>query len=304
MTLAGSIFLTGGSGTLGHAIIEQARREQWPARFTVYSRSELNQARMRQQYPDARYVLGDVRDRDRLQTAVAGHDVCLHLAAMKRVPECEAQPSECIQTNVLGTHNVIQACQAAGVARCVVVSTDKACAAITTYGASKRLAEGLVMAAPLEPTIVTGVRYGNVLASNGSVIPLWREQEAAGLPITITDHNMTRFWMTAADAVALVCYALTLPAGTIAVPKMGAMNILDMASAIAPYSEAIETGLRSLEKLHEDLVSPDEQAIETSTHFLLRPVGGDRGHRYTSDTARQLTRDEFLAMLDEEAIPA
>lgn len=294
------IVITGGTGTLGHAVIDQALRDNWQADITVYSRSELHQAQMRARYPHVRYLLGDVRDRERLTAAMAGHDICLHLAAMKQVPTCEAQPGECLKTNVLGTWNVIAACQAARVKRCVVISTDKACASLTTYGASKRLAEGLVTAAPPFPTIVTGVRYGNVLASNGSVIPLWREQVARGAPLTITDHRMTRFWMSAGDAVDLVCYALTLEAGTIAVPKMGAMNILDMALAIAPQSETIETGLRSLEKLHEDLVHPDELATETPTHYLLGR--GTRGHRYTSDIAHHLTRDELLTMLDE-AVP-
>lgn len=300
MTLSGNILITGGTGTLGHAIMERAWEEGWDARFTVYSRSELLQAQMRAEYPDVRYVLGDVRDRDRLELVTAGHDVVLHLAAMKRVPECEAQPSECLQTNVLGTYNVIRACQRAGVRRCVVISTDKACAAVTTYGASKRFAEGLVAAASASPTIFTAVRYGNVVASNGSVIPLWREQAARGEPLTLTDHRMTRFWMSAQDAVDLVLFALTLPAGTIAVPKMGAMSILEMALAIAPLSETVETGLRSLEKQHEDLVHPDELAVETPTHFLLGR--GTTGHRYTSETARRLTADEFLAMLEEEAI--
>jgi UDP-N-acetylglucosamine 4,6-dehydratase len=297
-----NILITGGTGSLGNAVARAASENDWPCKITIYSRNELRQAQMRQQYPHLRYVLGDVRDRDRLVSAFAGHDAVLHFAANKRVPECEAQPSECIQTNVLGTANVIAACQAAGVSRCVVVSTDKACASLTAYGASKRLAEALVTAAPFFPTIFTGVRYGNVLASNGSVIPIWRDQAARGLPLTITDHRCTRFWMTAQDAVDLVCYALTLPAGTIAVPKMGAMNILDMAQAIAPGCFTIETGLRSLEKLHEDLVHPDEQATETDTHYLLGH--GTTGHRYTSDTARQLTRDELLAMLEEEAVPA
>lgn len=297
-----TVLLTGGTGTLGHAIVEQAQRDSWPARFTVYSRSELNQARMRQQYPDVRYILGDVRDRERLQAAVAGHDVVLHLAAMKRVPECEAQPSECIQTNVIGTANVIAACQAAGVARCVVVSTDKACAAITTYGASKRLAEGLVMAAPPTPTIVTGVRYGNVVGSNGSVIPLWREQAADGLPFTITDEHMTRFWMTARDAVDLVLFALQQDAGTIAIPRMPAMNILETLRAVMGSDvPRREIGLRSLEKLDEDLVHPYECARKLPCHYLLTR-DGTYGHSYRSDTARQLTHDELLAMLDSEAV--
>ena len=301
--LSGNILLTGGTGTLGQAMLDRAMQGDWRAQFTVYSRSELLQAQMRAKYPQVRFVLGDVRDRERLAAVIPGHDTVLHLAAMKRVPECEAQPTECIATNVLGTQNVIAACQAAGVTRCVVISTDKACAPITTYGASKRLVEGLVQAAPVSPTIVTGVRYGNVLASNGSVIPLWRQQAAQGKPLTITDHRMTRFWMTVGDAVDLVQYALRVPAGTIVVPKMPAMNILDMAKAIVPESETVETGLRSLEKLHEDLVHPDELVTETPTHFHLTGsrMYGDpiTGSRYTSRHARKLSADEFLAMLDE-----
>lgn len=300
MTPSGNILITGGTGTLGHAVLDRAVADGWDDRVTVYSRSELRQSQMRAMYPRARYVLGDVRDRERITAAAAGHDVVLHLAAMKRVPECEAQPEECLKTNVLGTWNVMHACQTAGVKRCVVISTDKACASLTAYGASKKFAESLVTAAPPSPTIFTGVRYGNVLASNGSVIPIWRQQVVSGEPLTLTDHRMTRFWMTAVDAVDLVLYALTLPAGTIAVPKMGAMNILDMAQTIAPGCFTLETGLRSLEKLHEDLVHPDELAVETPTHFLLGR--GTRGHRYASDTARQITPDELLAMLEPEAV--
>lgn len=300
--LSGNILITGGTGTLGRAIVARATAEGWPCRLTVYSRSELLQAQMRAEYPNVRYVLGDVRDRDRLMAVMAGHGTCLHLAAMKRVPECEEHPSECLQTNVIGTWNVLHACQNAGVARCVVISTDKAASAITCYGASKKFAESFVTAAAASPTIVTGVRYGNVLGSRGSVIPLWQAQAGNGDPITITDRRCTRFWMSVDDAVGLVLYALTLPAGVIAVPKMGAMSIQDMAQAIVPGGYTIETGLRSLEKIHEDLVHPDECAIETPTHYLLTK-NGTTGHRYTSDTARQLTRDELLAMLEPEGVP-
>jgi UDP-N-acetylglucosamine 4,6-dehydratase len=304
MTPTGQVLITGGTGTLGHAILDQALQEGWDARFTVYSRSEFLQAQMRAAYPHVRFLLGDVRDRERLTAALAGHDTVLHLAAMKRLPECEAQPSECMQTNVIGTHNVVQACIAAGVRRCVLTSTDKACASISTYGASKRMAEGLIQGAPLAPTTFTAVRYGNVLGSRGSVIPIWEEQAMHGEPLTITDARMTRFWMSAQDAVALVCYALTLPAGTIAVPKMGALGIVEMAQmAIPGVHQFRETGLRSLEKLHEDLVHAHEQAIETDTHYLLRPTGGEMGYTYRSDTARQLTPDELLTMLDLEAVP-
>jgi UDP-N-acetylglucosamine 4,6-dehydratase len=301
--LQGNVLITGGTGTLGHAIIDQARAENWPAQFTVYSRSELRQVQMRAEYPDVRFVLGDVRDRDRLQAVMAGHETVLHLAAMKRIPECEQQPSECLQTNVLGTWNVMHAAQAAGVARCVVISTDKACAPISAYGASKKFAESLVSAAPSSPTIFTATRYGNVIDSNGSVIPIWRKQASMRQPLTITDRRMTRFWMAPRDAVDLILYALKMPAGTIVIPKMGALSILEMAEIIAPGSECKEIGLRSLEKLHEDLIHPDELAVETSTHFHLTIMGDPiTGYRYSSRTARKITADEFLSMLEGAAV--
>lgn len=301
--LEGHVLITGGTGTLGTALLDCAHRENWPAQFTVYSRSEHRQAEMRARFPDVRFVLGDVRDKDRIEAVIAGHDTMLHLAAMKRVPECEAQPSECLQTNVLGTWNVMHACQRGGVARCVVISTDKACAPVTTYGASKRFAEGLVSAAPHAPTTFTAVRYGNVVASTGSVIPIWRKQASMREPLTLTNGRMTRFWMSAQDAVDLVLYALHMPAGTIVVPKMGALSIREMAEIIAPGSPVVETGLRSLEKMHEDLVHPDELATETSTHFHLGPWSDPiTGYRYTSKHARRLTADEFLGMLEGERV--
>lgn len=305
MTLTGNILITGGTGSLGRAFVQAAQRADWPCSITIYSRSELQQAQMRAEFPHLRYIIGDVRDRDRLRTSLTGHQTCIHLAALKRLPECEEQPGECLQTNVLGTWNVMRACMDAGIERCVFTSTDKACRSISTYGASKRLAEGLFTAAPATPTTFTAVRYGNVVASNGSVIPLWRKQAAMGQPLTITDHRMTRFWMSTQDAVNLVCYALKMPAGTIVVPKMGAMSILDMALAIAPMSETVETGLRSLEKMHEDLVAPDELAVETPTHFHLGTWGDPvTGYSYTSRSARKLSADEFLSMLEPEAVPA
>ena len=142
MTLSGNILITGGSGTLGHAIVRAALQEAWDCTFTIYSRSELRQAQMRQKYPNLRYVLGDVRDYDRLSAAVAGHDVVIHAAAMKRIPEAEQQPINCYETNVIGSMNVARACVAGGVRRCVGVSTDKACRAVTAYGVQvERLAQ-------------------------------------------------------------------------------------------------------------------------------------------------------------------
>ena len=295
--LSGSIIVTGGSGTLGHAIVRTALAERWDCAITIYSRSELRQAEMRQAYPGLRYVLGDVRDYDRLSAAVAGHDLVIHAAAMKRIPEAEAQPQNCYETNVIGSANVVRACIAGGVRRCIGISTDKACASLTVYGASKRIMEGLFQAAP-PPTVFTLVRYGNVVASNGSVIPLWQQQAARGEPLTITDRRMTRFWMSERDAVRTIEQASRLEAGLIYVPKMHSLGIQDMAQMIAPGCDTIETGLRSTEKLHEDLVHPYESAIDLDAgYYLGRGLPG--GIAYTSEIAPRLTRDQFMAMLSE-----
>lgn len=295
---AKNILITGGSGTLGKAIVRTAIREGWGAQITIYSRSELRQAQMRQQFPHCRYVLGDVRDADRLGAAVAGHDLVIHAAAMKRLPECDAQPSECYATNVLGSLNVLRACQRANVDWLIGISTDKACAATTAYGASKLAMEKAFSAAPADLTTCTLVRYGNVVGSNGSVVPLWREQARLGRPITITDGAMTRFWMAPSDAVRLIAYAASLPHGLVAVPKMGALSIAEMAAIVAPGAETVEVGLRFAEKRHEDLVALDEPVAETTAHYQIGR-GGEPGTRYTSEIAPRLTPDQFRAMLEE-----
>lgn len=293
---ASRVLITGGSGTLGAAILRTAERENWNYSFTVYSRSELRQAQMRARYPHVRYILGDVRDYDRLAAAVAGHDLIIHAAAMKRLPECEAQPVACYQTNVEGTANVARACVAHGVKTAVFISTDKACKSISAYGSSKQLGEAIWRSyAPYGQFV--GVRYGNVVASNGSVIPLWRKQAKMGVPLTLTNPDMTRFWMAPSAAVQLIVDACYLPPGAFLVPRMGALSIREMAEIIAPGTLQQIVGLRSVEKQHEDLVHPDELASETLTHYR---VGiGETGHSYTSDAAPRLCPEAFLAMLEE-----
>lgn len=303
--LPGTILITGGSGTLGHAIVRTAEQEGWDCSITIYSRSELRQAQMRAKYPKLRYILGDVRDYDRLAAAIAGHDLVIHAAALKRIPECEAQPVECYQTNVIGSMNVARACIAGGVKRCVGISTDKACRAVTAYGASKLAMEKLFQAQPDSPTIFTLVRYGNVVASNGSVIPIWRKQAEEGRPLTITSQQATRFWMAPSEAVRLVVAAAdaghTTP-GAMYVPKMAALSLKAMAEIVAPACDVVEIGWRSIEKLHEDLIHADEVS---SPHFggefsgFVIGAYGSIGSSYTSDTAPRLTRDQFLAMLHE-----
>ena len=305
MPLTGNILITGGAGTLGHAIVRQAQTDNWDCTFTIFSRSELRQAQMRAKYPQYRYLLGDVRDDRAVEAAVAGHETVIHAAAMKRLPECEAQPGECYQTNVGGSANVARACALHRVKTAIAISTDKACRSITAYGASKLLMESLWRSQPTDGrTIFTGVRYGNVVASNGSVIPLWRAQHARGEPLSITSQWMTRFWMSPTEAVKLIEVAAEgQVAGGFWVPKMGALSIDELARIVCPGAETVETGLRSVEKLHEDLLSDDEPCMLTPTHMLIGQ--GPTGARYSSATCPRLTADAFRAMLaDAEALEA
>ena len=298
MSLTGNICITGGSGTLGHAIVRTAQSEGWDATFTIYSRSELRQAQMRQAHPRLRYVLGDVRDYDRLAAAVAGHDVVIHAAAVKRIPEAEQQPINCYETNVIGSMNVARACNAGGVQRCIGISTDKACRAITAYGASKLAMEKLFHAQQ-SACIFTLCRYGNVVASNGSVIPLWRRQAEQGQPLTVTDAQATRFWMGESDAVRVIGEAARCQSGTIVVPQMRSLTLEELAHIIAPAAPIKTVGYRSIEKKHEDLVHVDEPADDPNgDYFYLSPrsVGS---LSYTSYDAPRLMPAAFRAMLAE-----
>ncbi len=298
MTLTGSVLITGGSGTLGTAIVRTALQEKWDADFTIFSRSELRQAQMRQAYGSLRYVLGDVRDYERLAAAVAGHDLVIHAAATKRIPEAEAQPINCIETNVTGTINAARACVAAQVKTAIFISTDKACRSITTYGHSKGMGEGVWRSfAPYGQFVA--VRYGNVVASNGSVIPLWRQQAKQGQAISVTQRDATRFWMAESDAVALIQQAAGSIAGTITVPKMRSLTLVELASIVAPGADVVETGFRSVEKRHEDLVSADEISADAGDVFIIGHPQGSTGHRYTSYDAPRLMPAAFRSMLAE-----
>lgn len=294
-----NILITGGSGTLGTAIVRAARKENWNCRITIYSRSELRQAQMRAKYPECRYVLGDVRDQDRLEAAIAGHQLVIHAAAMKRVDDCERHPAECLATNVTGSLNVTRACIRHGVERCIGIGTDKQVRAVTVYGASKLAMAGLFATSDYGVTTFTMARYGNVVASNGSVIPIWRKQAAEGKLLTITDRRCTRFWMAPSDAVRAIVAAAQLGDGETYVPRMGALSLVDMVGYIAPNADVVEIGLRSTEKLHEDLIHTDEDATLDEERDCYIVGNGTLGHRYTSDTAPRLSKETFLQMLAE-----
>ncbi len=299
MPLKGNIFVTGGTGTLACALLRTAAVENWDAEFTMYSRSELRQSQLKAKFPHVRTVLGDIRDYDRLSAAMAGHTMALHFAAMKRIPECEQFPSECIATNVLGSQNVVRACIANRVQRCVATSTDKACRSVTCYGSSKQIMEALFKAQIADPCTFTLVRYGNVVASNGSVIPLWRQQAKQGQPISVTQKDATRFWMAESDAVALIQQASGAQAGTITVPKMRSLTLVELASIVAPGADVVETGFRSVEKRHEDLVSEDEISADAGDVFIIGHPQGSTGNWYTSYEAPRLMPAAFRSMLAE-----
>lgn len=293
----GRILITGGTGTLGHAILSYAEDNEWNADFTVYARSELRLAELKHQFPNVRTIIGDIRDYDRIHAAVTGHDCVIHAAALKRIPECEESPAECYLTNILGSENVARACYGR-VDRVIGISTDKACRAITTYGASKLMLESIFLSYHRKKngTHYSVVRYGNVVASNGSIVPIWERQYSEGKKLTITDVCMSRFWMSPFDAVHAIEMSYQNP-GMIYIPKVASCEMTRLANHLFPNCEFDEIGLRSNEKLHEDLVSTDETSMDCGSAFLIGV--GSRGHEYRSSTATQLRMEDFDRMLAE-----
>jgi UDP-N-acetylglucosamine 4,6-dehydratase len=296
MTLRGTVLVTGGSGSLGHAILARATAEKWDASFIVYSRDEVKQASMREEFPDVRYVLGDVRDAETLEAAMRGVDVVIHAAAYKRVPEAERETMACVASNVVGSMNVVREAMRVGIPRVIGISTDKASAPINAYGQSKALMERLFQSADRYGCAFTIVRYGNVIGSTGSVVPALRAQVAAGKPLTLTDPNMTRFWLTLDDAVDLILGGLQLETGSILIPKSWSSTMATLFEAIAPGHPVIEVGFRPGEKRHEQLLNQHEapHALDLLDHFVLGSLAGDpvgalpASFEYRSDLAPHL----------------
>lgn len=253
-----SVLITGGTGSFGKAFTKHLIACNIP-RICILSRDEHKQAVMRQElgdHPALRFFIGDVRDYDRLRRAMLDVDVVVHAAALKRIEVGYYDPDEMIKTNVLGTMNVVRAAEDAGVRRMVYLSTDKAFQPISAYGQSKALAESLVLAANnttgKRGTRYAVTRYGNVAGSAGSVIPKWRELKAQGLPVTMTDPTCTRFWMTMAEAVALVQNTLDeMQGGELNIPDLPAYKLADLAVAMDCYG--MSTGLPAWEKRHESM---------------------------------------------------
>jgi UDP-N-acetylglucosamine 4,6-dehydratase len=263
-----SVLITGGTGSLGKQLTKRIIKE-WPniKRLVIYSRDEQKQFHMSQKYnskdyPFIRYFIGDVRDKDRLTRAMEGIDVVIHAAAMKHVPIAEYNPDEAVKTNIHGAQNVIDACLANKVKKVVALSTDKAAAPINLYGATKLASDKLFIAANnikgSKEIVFSVVRYGNVMGSNGSVIPFFMEKSKEGI-LPITDKNMTRFNISLDGGVDMVFHAIEHAwGGEIFVPKIPSYKILDVANAICPDCEKKEIGIRPGEKLHEEMITSSD----------------------------------------------
>ena len=274
-----SILLTGGTGSFGKHFCSIMIEKYKPKVIRVYSRDELKQHEMRQQFGEdyIRYFIGDVRDADRLRRAMEGVDIVVHAAALKQVPACEYNPLEAVKTNIHGAQNVIDAAIDTGVKKVIALSTDKAVNPVNLYGATKLCADKIVIQgnsyAGARDTRFSCVRYGNVIGSRGSVIPLFKTQRKTG-KITITDKRMTRFWLTLDQAVELVVKAFChMQGGEIFVPKIPSMRIMDLAKAVAPECDIDIIGIRPGEKLHEALITEEEgrNAVEYHGMYVVQP---------------------------------
>jgi UDP-N-acetylglucosamine 4,6-dehydratase len=317
------VLITGGTGSFGTAFVRRILREHEPAVVRIYSRDELKQYDMRRTFDDdprLRFFLGDVRSLERLTQATRGCDVIIHAAALKQVPACEYNPFEAVQTNVIGAENVVSAAIGNDVPKVVALSTDKAVNPVNLYGATKLCAEKIVSQgnayAAESPSRFATVRYGNVIGSRGSVIPLFKRQASTGT-LTITDEEMTRFWITIEQAVEFVIGCLSrMRGGEVFVPKLPSMRVRDVADALAPECDRRVVGIRPGEKVHEVLLTEDEarHATEFEDHFAILPSfpfwevefeQGDElspGFRYASDSNdRWLTAQEIRAMTEPVA---
>ncbi len=275
------VLVTGGTGSFGKKFIRIMLDEIHPAKIIVFSRDELKQHEMRQagfEHQSLRYFIGDVRDQQRLRRAFNGVDIVIHAAALKQVPACEYNPMEAIKTNILGSSNVIEAALDAGVTRVIALSTDKAVNPVNLYGATKLAAEKLFVQsnsyAGGTATRFSCVRYGNVVGSRGSVVPMFLKQRENGL-MTITDKRMTRFWVSLEKGVRFVisCSEQML-GGEVFVPKIPSMKVIDLARAVAPKARIETIGIRPGEKLHEVLISEDEarSTVDVDDMYVVQPV--------------------------------
>jgi UDP-N-acetylglucosamine 4,6-dehydratase/5-epimerase len=321
-----SILITGGTGSFGNACVADILTNHKPRRLAIFSRDEMKQWEMQQafsetKFPAVRYLLGDVRDAARLDMALRDVDIVIHAAALKHVPAAEYNPFECIRTNVFGAENIVNAAIRNRVRKVIALSTDKAANPVNLYGASK-LASDKIFVAGNNISGNTGtrfavVRYGNVLGSRGSILPLFRKLIAAGAAdLPITDPRMTRFWITLPQGVSFVLSSLSLMrGGEIFVPKIPSMKVADLAAVLAPHLPHRIIGVRPGEKLHEVMITEDDSrhTLEMSDRYIIQPdfhwwrVKGyhdlktkpvNEGFRYASNTNdQQLTAHEMEKLI-------
>lgn len=281
-----SVLITGGTGSFGRALTKRLLKSN-ARRIAILSRDELKQFEMKNELRDdrLRYFLGDIRDSSRLDIALHGVDYVVHAAALKQVDTGEYNPMEFVKTNVVGSQNVIDACIRNNVKKIVALSTDKASSPINLYGATKLTADKLFSAANNYSqgygTLFSVVRYGNVMGSRGSVIPLFRQLAKEGKPFPITDKRMTRFWITIDQAVDFVLESFEIMSGgELFVPKIPSMKIMDLAHAVKNDFNYKEIGIRPGEKLHEEMISADDsrRTIELTNRFVVSPIYAEWGY--------------------------
>ena len=301
-----TILVTGGTGSFGKEFVSDLLKNHDPEKVIVFSRDELKQFEMKVQLGEdsrLRYFIGDIRDKDRLMRAFTNVDYIVHAAALKQVDTGEYNPREFILTNIIGSQNVVDAAIDSGVSRVIALSTDKASSPINLYGATKLTADKLFTAANVygtnSHTFFSVVRYGNVMGSRGSIIPLFKELAAKGMEIPITDKRMTRFWLTLDQAVSFVQEAFReMNGGELFVPRIPSMRITDLATALAPDSTIKEIGIRPGEKLHEEMISADDsrRTVKQKNKYVISPISAEwnyvepsgeklpEGFSYKSDT--------------------
>ena len=304
--------ITGGTGSFGQAMAKRLLSDPKTETVRIFSRGELRQSQMADSLKDdrLRFLIGDVRDRRRLLRAVHGIDVILHAAALKRIEVGEYNPGEAVQTNVIGSQNVIECAVEAGVSKCLLISSDKGVDPSSTYGATKMLAERLFAQAPYtygDPeTNFLIARYGNVAGSNGSVIPKFKNLAAKGELLQITHPSMTRFIITMDEALDLIQLALREGlSGEIFIKKLPAILILQLAQLIS--KNIVITGIGLSEKMHECLVSRNElcRTFDYGDYFIVIPLMSNREQGesravqdpFTSDIARRMTEEEIKSIL-------
>lgn len=314
-----SVLITGGTGSFGKAFLVRLLEAHDPARVAIYSRDELKQYEMKQTYgrdPRVRFFIGDIRDQDRLRMAMYGVDYVVHAAALKQVDTAEYNPMEYVKTNILGSENVMLASIDAGVKKVVALSTDKASSPVNLYGATKLTADKLFISGNhysyARGTKFAVVRYGNVMGSRGSVIPFFRKLAEEGKPLPITDLRMTRFWITLPQAIDFVISSFeSMDGGELYVPRIPSMKVTDLAEAIAPGAPLVEIGIRPGEKLHEEMISPEDarRTIRQTDRYVVGPTHAEwtyrspvgepveDGFRYTSDVNDQWLSAEDLRRL-------